>query len=417
METHPELSSLIEAVGRRPAILFASTNTTTAPEFFRSATDLGFEPVLVHADPDRLPFDAPRCTLRAVPTKACVVATVEALEQAGGQVAGVHSTSDETLLVAALAATELGLPGPDPAGIAACRDKFCQRVSLLKSSVVQPRFAWANDVSAALVAARRVGYPCIVKPRTGTGSVGVRLARQDSDVVASMVADEGLPSPVMIEQYVTGPEYSVEIWRGRALGVTAKTLGAPPAFVEIGHAFPAPGLSPHAFAALASAAECACDVLKVGEFGAAHVELRLVDGVATLIEVNPRLAGGQIPTLIRLATGVDLVGQTLKATVGYATLRLDTVARCGAAIRFVVPDGAGIVINASGIADARAMPGVTDLRFYREAGFRFNPHHDFRDRIGHVIAVADSASEASCRAEAALVRVGSVLAPEPGGNT
>ena len=48
-----------------------------------------------------------------------------------------------------------------------------------------------------------------------------------------------LPDEVLIEEYLQGPEYSVEIFGGEIIGITRKYLSREPYFVEIGHDFPA----------------------------------------------------------------------------------------------------------------------------------------------------------------------------------
>jgi argininosuccinate lyase len=83
----------------------------------------------------------------------------------------------------------------------------------------------------------------------GSGSVGVRLCRSRhdahahaEDLLRRTVNERGEPEPpdVVIEEYVRGPEFSVEVLCGRAIGITAKHLSAEPYFVETGHDFPAP---------------------------------------------------------------------------------------------------------------------------------------------------------------------------------
>ncbi|MBL0339382.1 MAG: ATP-grasp domain-containing protein [Rhodospirillaceae bacterium] len=48
-----------------------------------------------------------------------------------------------------------------------------------------------------------------------------------------------LEPSILIEEYIDGPEFSVEIMDSLIIGITKKHLGPPPYFVEIGHDFPA----------------------------------------------------------------------------------------------------------------------------------------------------------------------------------
>ena len=88
----------------------------------------------------------------------------------------------------------------------------------------------------------------VVKPADGTGSRGVRLCPRHAEVrrhTAGLLAqgrdERGQPTlpAVLVEEYVAGPELSVETFGTGVVGVTAKYLGAAPWFVESGHDYPA----------------------------------------------------------------------------------------------------------------------------------------------------------------------------------
>jgi biotin carboxylase len=220
---------------------------------------------------------------------------------------------------------------------------------------------------------------------------------------------------VLVEEYVAGPEVSVETFGSEIVGVTAKHLGRLPSFVECGHDFPVgPLIGAGRVEAVAMAA---VEALGLG-FGPAHTEIRLAPRGPVVIEVNPRLAGGRIPTLVRLATGIDLVGATIDATIGAARplpepgLSLAAhaavvggtppVPRGHASIRFVVSPRAGRVRRTAGVAAAAAVPGVVDVAISARPGQRVGGTGSFLDRIGHVIAAAPTATAARTAAERAV---------------
>ena len=87
----------------------------------------------------------------------------------------------------------------------------------------------------------------MVKPASGTGSIAVRLCRDEAQVRAAAAYAFADPDPalppqhtVLVEEYLTGAEYSAELIDDQVVGITAKLLGGEPYFVEIGHEFPAP---------------------------------------------------------------------------------------------------------------------------------------------------------------------------------
>lgn len=144
--------------------------------------------------------------------------------------------------------------------------------------------------------------------------------------------------------------------------------------------------------ALREAAVAAVRALGLG-WGAAHVELRLTgtDSRAVgVIEVNPRLAGGMIPELVRRACGIDLVLAQVQAALGGAP-ELGRGAYARASIRFLTSGQDGVLAPAAVRADAvdraRAVPDTVEAVLYRAEGERVGPAEDFRGRVGHVIAV------------------------------
>jgi biotin carboxylase len=120
-----------------------------------------------------------------------------------------------------------------------------------------------------------------------------------------------------------------------------------------------------------------------------------------VIEVNPRLAGGRIPTLVQFATGIDLVGATVDAAIG-ETAPLPRPGPGHASIRFLVAQQAGRVRRTGGVAAAAGVPGVADVVITARAGQRVGGTGSFLDRVGHVIAAASTGPGARSAAEAAL---------------
>lgn len=393
---------------RRPVLGLVESNTTgTGRDFAAAARARGLRPVVISARPERYPWVAEDAVEVARADTADAASVAAAARGAGGAaLAGLVTSSEYFVTVTAQAAARLSLPGADPAAVQRCRDKRGQRRALQAAGLRMPAHAGAVSSAEAVEAARRIGFPVVVKPVDGTGSRGVRLCRVPAEVHDHTVAllaqghdERGQPvlPAVLVEEYVSGPEVSVETFGIGVVGVTAKHLGSSPWFVERGHDFPADGSS--GVEGLALAAVEALGLL----FGPAHTEIRLGPHGPVVIEVNPRLAGGRIPTLVRLATGIDLVGATVDAaTLGAASRPRPDVEPGHASIRFLVPPRAGRVRHTGGVADAASVPGVVDVGLAARVGQRVGGSGSFRDRVGHVITVGPTASAARTAAETAL---------------
>ncbi|MBT2400079.1 ATP-grasp domain-containing protein [Streptomyces sp. ISL-100] len=409
----------------RPWLAFLESNTTgTGREFCAAARARGFRPVLLTRDPGRYPYVSQDGVATRVLDTGDLSAVLDACAAlvADGGLAGVVSSSEYFVSAAAHAAAKLALPAADGDAVARCRDKEAQRLALETGGVPVPAFVAVDDVEKAVRAADAIGHPVVLKPVSGSGSVGVRLCRDPDETrswageLLGRATDERgnpLPTRILVEAAVTGPEFSVETFDGAVVAVVAKHLGPQPYFVETGHDVPAP--VPHATAAaLGDTALRALSALGLG-WGAAHTELRMSADGPVVIEVNPRLAGGMIPVAVRAATGVDLVDAVIARAAGQTPAPAASGAG-HAAVRFVRAEKEGRIAAVDGVQAAAAAPGVVAATAGTAAGRTVRITHSFQDRLGCVVATGPDADRAVRRAEAATrlisVRLENPATPE-----
>ena len=396
----------------RPWFALIESNTSgTGRLFAEAAREPGFRPILLAADPSRYKYvDEIGLEVEQLDTQDMAALTAVCRRLAGQEgLAGVTSSSEYFVGAAAVLAKRLKLPGPSHRVIQACRDKHRCRQVLAKAGIGQPRFRQTTSVKQAIAAARELGFPVVVKAVSGSGGLGVLLCRDEREVAdhaASVLRqrhnERGLPVPrrILVESFIDGPHISVETFNNQIIGVTKNHLGSPPHFVEIGHDFPArlPRAFQHAIHDTVARVLAALPL-----WGPGHIQLRLsqTPPAVRIIEINPRLAGGFIPELVRLATGVDLIRRTVQLAAGCPEPRTAAQHRY-ASTRFILAPCAGILRRVSGIGAAKRVEHVVDVQLYRKPGERIEPRGDFRDRIGHVIAVADQRPAARAAAEHAV---------------
>jgi argininosuccinate lyase len=388
--------------------LIESNTSGTGRLFARVAAENGVDPILLTADAARYPYVAEnKLEVFQVNTQN-EEAILSACRRLGVErgIKGVTSSSEYFVAVAAKIAGQLGLPAPDPEAIAVCRDKHSQRLRLAAEGIGSPSFRLATSADEAVTAAEEIGFPVVIKPAYGSGSVGVKLcddaatvAAHAGELLSQRENERGQPIPqrILVEELVTGNEYSVETFNSVAIGVTRKYLGPLPAFVEVGHDYPAV-LNAELERSIRQTALRALEALGLG-WGPAHVEIRVTEDGPKIIEVNPRLAGGFIPELVRLASGVDLISATVRQVIGQEP-SLMPQRNQHASIRFIVAEREGKLSAINGLEDARRVPGVIRVETYngnRPASLR----GDFRDRLGHVIAVGETNEDARAAAETA----------------
>jgi biotin carboxylase len=403
-------------------VLIESNTSGTGRLFARAASQQGVRPILMTDDPARYSY-AEQERLEVLRTntgeEAALLDACQRLSSGAG-VAGITSSSEYFISMAATLARKLGLPGAPPEVVATCRDKQAQRTRLRQAGVGIPAFRPASSVGQAVRAAEELGFPVVVKPVSGTGSVGVKLCA-DGDGVAlhadALLKQErnergmAIPQRILVEELATGPEYSVETFGTQLIGITQKHIGRHPHFVEVGHDYPA-DLTPADEELIRREVRRAAAALGLA-WGPAHFELRLTTGGPKIIEVNPRLAGGYIPELVRLATGIDLVAETIRGTLGLEP-QLTKRAQRHASIRFILSPRDGLLTEWKGLEQARRVAGVEDVQSYAEPGAELRLRGDFRDRIGHIIATGATSASARATVQLAEHLVQAIVGPPAG---
>lgn len=296
-------------------------------------------------------------------------ALIDAARQvaSAGPVHGVLSWDEARVLQVAKVAEALGLPGGDPAMVLRCRDKHLTREALAAAGVPQPRSVLAHTVAEALAAAERIGYPVVLKPRALAASLGVVLVGAADELAArfAFARDTTVPGAwrydaVLVEEYATGPEISVDsaVHRGRAypMFVARKEIGYPPYFEEVGHVVDAadPLLSDPAVLAIVQDTHTGLGFTD----GMTHTELRLTPTGPKVIEVNARLGGDLIPYLGLRATGTD---PGLAAAAVACGRPPDVAARRAlvGAVRFFYVDDDDTTVAAIEV-DTAALPAAVD---------------------------------------------------------
>lgn len=395
---------------RRRLVFIESNTTGTGMMALRTAARLGVEPVLLSDKPSRYAGLADTGARVVETATADLGALRKALDDlAGPGLAGITTTSEYYLVSGAELAAERDLPGNPAAAVAACRDKAATRTALTAAGLPQPRFVAVSSAAEVAGAVQLVGLPCVVKPTDESGSVGVRLCQTAEEAAERVGAilrvttnARGLATAgrALIEEEISGPEFSVEMFDHRLIGVTRKRLGEPPYFVETGHVFPA-----EPDAAVVEAVRTALKAVGMTT-GATHTEVRsTVDG-PVVIEINARPAGGMIPELIRLATGVDLLEQQLRAVAGLPLL-LEPARERVAGIRFLLAPAAGVLGRVGGVEDATRVPGIDRVVVTAVPGSFVEPARDFSHRLGYAIAVGGDAAavESSLDTALSLIRI------------
>lgn len=295
------------------------------------------------------------------------------------------------------AAKVCGLPGIDMETAIRATDKGEMIKAFEAGGVEHPWYYIAANPEEFRGVLEHVSYPCIIKPTDNSGSRGVVLAesREVLEEAYGYTREHSRGGAVMIEEYMRGSEVSVEVMvldgEPHVLQVTDKLTTGAPHFVEMGHSQPSalPAADLEKIRDLARRAVKAVGI----SCGPAHVEIMLTEKGPKMVELGARMGGDCITThLVPLSTGIDMVRATMEIACG-ETPDIRAKYEKGSAIRyFYVPSGT--IADISGVEEAKAIPGVREISFTKQIGDQAGEIGSSTDRVGFVIAQAETAAEA-----------------------
>lgn len=292
----------------------------------------------------------------------------------------------------AVATSRLGLPGISYETAVKATDKY-EMIKAFKSHNVESPWYFLIRTEEELNTVReQITYPCILKPTDNSGSRGVVLVHDEEELKKGFQysTQEGRSGNVIIEEYMTGSEVSVEVMvvdgEVHVLAVTDKLTTGVPHFVEMGHSQQSqlPEKDLQRIKDLAARAVQAIGI----HHGPSHVEIMLTASGPKMIELGARMGGDCITThLVPLSTGIDMVKATIDVALG---VKPDITPKFnkGSAIRYfnVSP---GQIKKIEGIEKAKNIKGVKEITFTKTVGDEVTDIHSSLDRVGFVIAQAD----------------------------
>lgn len=336
-----------------------------------------------------------------------VVAAARAL-----RVQGIIATTDHAVVPAATAATTLGLPGIDPDTARRATSKAAMRAQWERAGIPGPRTRTASTDSDITIAAEQLGYPVVVKPANalGGGSRGVSMAHNRDELAEAVHFARAYSSDgvLLIEQCVEArSEHSLEILfvEGNAavLAIGDKVKSAPPYRVDLQVRYPT-ALPEQVQEIVGDTAIRAARSLGI-EHGMAHVELAWTSDGVMLFELGARCGGGATAApLVPWATGIDEFVAASRVACGLPTGSLLPTRNRGGCYRFLTPTP-GALVRWSTLATMRSMPGVLEADLWVADGAVATAIRTGRDRVGAVVAGAETCEDAVERADKAAAVV------------
>jgi biotin carboxylase len=330
-------------------------------------------------------------------------------------VSGVIAVGDRPVVLAACAAEALGLDWHDPEGALASTDKRRARKLFAGAGLPSPGFRVHHvaDIAAAGVDALSEWvprFPVVVKPVGLSGSRGVIRANDLEECHAAIwrirallarpqirSARTGLEDEVLIEEYVEGDEFALEGVLTRGALQTFAIFDKPdplcgPFFEETIYSTPS-RLSEAQQRAVMAAVQRGAAALGLFH-GPIHAEVRVrADGEIYVLEIAARPIGGICSRVLTFTHGMTLEEVLIRHASGEDVSRVVRESR-GAAVMMIPIPRRGIFKGVTGEDDARALPGVVDVRITAKADQLLEQLPEAGSYLGFVFARGATAGDA-----------------------
>jgi biotin carboxylase len=351
------------------------------------------------------------------PRHAAAQVTEFAAEYPLGAVVGVD---DDTTVLAAQLAQALGLPHNRIEAVKAARYKDVMRLALGEAEdVLSPLFWVFGTDEDPRSLANRVPYPCVLKPLSLAASRGVIRANTADEfasafaeikaILAESALDQTDPgaSQILVEEFIPGLEVALEGLLIDAQLTTLALFDKPdpldgPYFEESIYVTPS-RLPATIQADVGDAAQRAARALGLRD-GPAHVELRLNERGAWIVEVAARSIGGLCSSTLRFGDGTSLEEIILRQAAGLDLTSVEREQRPAGVMMIPIPH-AGILREVHGLADAQAVGGIDEITISIPCGEQVQPLPRASRYLGFIFAHGDTPAEV----EASLRRAHSLL--------
>ncbi|MEJ2664573.1 MAG: ATP-grasp domain-containing protein [Spirochaetia bacterium] len=322
---------------------------------------------------------------------------------------GVFTAGTDFSTSVAYAAERLGLPGIPYEVALDATDKGRMREVFKANHVPSPDFRCITAETRLAELEGELRFPVVVKPADNMGARGVVKA-ESPDQLRQAVSRGFMYSrshKVIIEEYVEGPEFSLDaiVYKGEitVCGVADRDIRFPPYFVEMGHTMP----TAYNRATVSAVEKVFCQGIKALGItnGAAKGDIKLSGQGPVVGEIAARLSGGYMSGwTFPYAYGVRVTEAAMRIAVGLPPFSLEPNYHCVSAERAFISIP-GEIRAIYGTDEAGNLPGVMDLFLRVAPGSKVCFPRNNVEKCGNIISKAGDRRRAVAAAQDALRRI------------
>ncbi|PWU17082.1 MAG: acetyl-CoA carboxylase biotin carboxylase subunit [Bdellovibrio sp.] len=239
---------------------------------------------------------------------------------------GYGFLSENTHFARACAKEGIAFIGPTPENVEAMGDKLSAKALMRKAGVptVPGSDGAVDTIETARTLAQKIGYPIIIKASAGGGGKGMRVVRQESDLVSAFRAcqSEGqnyfADQTVYIEKFINDPKHiEIQVFgdiHGNVCQLFERECSVQRRHQKLIEEAPSPSVPPEVRMKMGEAAVRAAK--QINYVGAGTIEFIFDNSTKEFyfMEMNTRLQVEH--PITELTTGVDLVKEQIQVALG-----------------------------------------------------------------------------------------------------
>ncbi len=304
---------------------------------------------------------------------------------------------------------QLGLAGQDEASAEAFRDKATMRAKAREGGVSVPDWVVVDSTKTMADFVAHHGYPVVLKPRRGSGSIGVTIIRNDDELRVALAA--GTTDPLrsepffLVERFVEGILYHADglVLDGKPMLIWPSSYAKASCSLDYrtreGDSIASFILDPQNSMTkrLQDFTAEVLEALPTPRHTAFHAEIfHTPDDRLVLCEIGSRTGGGRIVDGLAAGFDMSLAAEWARAECGLAPA--DERLPCDALLRPRRLSGWGNIAPSAGLLvsapEECSLPGYREFSLHARPGELLDDPQSVVDVVASFVFSADSEAEA-----------------------